>query len=80
VCKVVQLNTQISQGSAATDLRRGGIRLIPHLSLQFIAEYNSETKIIKIGLHLPKLSILKLKVAVQWDLNAAEDQRAEHLM
>jgi len=50
-CKVViQLHTCILQGSAATDIRGGGI-LIPAPS-QFISELNTE-KIIKSALYLP---------------------------
>jgi len=48
VCKVVKFNTQISQGSAATDFRLGGTFLL----LQFLYECKSE-RIIKIDPHLP---------------------------
>jgi len=48
----VQLNIQLSQGSAATNLRGGGKFYSSYV--RFISEYNSE-RIIKIGPHLPKL-------------------------
>ena len=49
----IQLNIQVSQGSAATYLKRGGIFF--HLLLQFISECKSE-RIIKIDPRSPKLS------------------------
>ena len=50
---VVQLNTQISQGNAATDLRRGANYM--KAFLEFIAKCNGE-RTNKIGPHLSKLS------------------------
>lgn len=51
------LHIQTAQGSAATDLRRGGIslkRLLPYIDRQLISECKSE-RVIKISPYLPKL-------------------------
>jgi len=53
VWSVVQLSIQVSQGNAATHLRRGGKFYC--LFVQFSSECRSE-RIIKIGLHSPQLS------------------------
>ena len=52
--RVVQLHIQVSQVSFMRQQTWGEVVVLYHLPQQYIWEYNSE-RIIKIGLHLPKL-------------------------